>query len=70
MHDLFCWRPLWLLLFFQFLAQILLSWLSAEGPGAKESALRAGRTWGAFLADRPAPFRAVTAKAGTARLTG
>jgi predicted ArsR family transcriptional regulator len=54
---------------YQFLAQILLSWLSAEGPGAAVSAVQAGRTWGAFLAERPAPFRAVTAKASIGRLT-
>jgi predicted ArsR family transcriptional regulator len=55
---------------YQFLAQILLSWLSATGPGAAASATQAGRTWGAFLAERPAPFRAVTAEASIGRLTG
>jgi predicted hydrocarbon binding protein len=54
---------------YQFLAQILVSWLSAEGPGAAGSAMRAGRTWGAFLTERPAPFRAVTAPAAVGRLT-
>jgi len=54
---------------YQFLAQILLSWLSAEGPGAAARAVRAGRTWGAFLAERPAPFRTVTAEGSVARLT-
>ena len=53
---------------YQFLAQILLSRLSAEGPDAAASAMQAGRTWGAFLAERPAPFRAVTAEASVSRL--
>ena len=60
---------------YQFLAQILLSWLSAEGAGAAEGAappqgaMRAGRAWGAFLAERPAPFLAVTAEASVTGLT-
>jgi predicted ArsR family transcriptional regulator len=53
---------------YQFLAQILLSWLSAAEPAAAANAMQAGRTWGAFLAERPAPFQAVTAEAATDRL--
>jgi predicted ArsR family transcriptional regulator len=55
---------------YQFLAQILLSWLSAKGAEATAGAMQAGRTWGAFLAERPAPFRAVTAEASVTGLTG
>lgn len=54
---------------YQFLAQILLSWLAAEGPGAAANAVQAGRTWGAFLAGRPVPFRAVTGEGSVGRLT-
>ncbi len=54
---------------YRLLAQILLSYLSSADPDAGEAAGRAGRAWGGFLADRPPPFRQLTAREATARLT-
>lgn len=55
---------------YRLLAQILLSHLSSAGPDAGEAARQAGRAWGSFLADRPAPFAQLTGEEAVARLTG
>ncbi|MGH3151569.1 MAG: helix-turn-helix transcriptional regulator [Streptosporangiaceae bacterium] len=52
---------------YELLAQILLSHVSAE-PDAAEAVREAGRAWGCFLADRPAPFQQLTAEQAVARL--
>jgi len=54
---------------YRLLAQILLSHLSSAGPDAGETARRAGRAWGSFLADRPSPFQQLTGEEAVARLT-
>lgn len=54
---------------YRLLAQILLSQLSSAGPDAEEAAARAGRLWGGFLAERPAPSQHLTAGEAAGRLT-
>jgi predicted ArsR family transcriptional regulator len=54
---------------YRLLAQILLSHLSAAGPGATEDAVQAGRAWGAFLTERPVPFQHLTSEEAIARLS-
>jgi predicted ArsR family transcriptional regulator len=53
---------------YRLLAQILTSYLSAEVPQPDQAAVRAGRAWGRFLADRPAPFRRPDTLAATKQL--
>jgi len=53
---------------YRLLAQILLSHMSSAGPDAAEVARLAGRAWGGFLAERPAPFQQLTAEEAIARL--
>ncbi|MFJ3334929.1 helix-turn-helix transcriptional regulator [Streptomyces sp. NPDC086766] len=53
---------------YRLLAQMLLSRLAAEGPGARESATEAGRAWGSFLVDPLPPFERPTAEGSAARL--
>lgn len=53
---------------YRLLAQILLSHLSG-GSEASEEAASAGRAWGRYLIDRPAPFQRLTPAEATTRLT-
>jgi len=53
---------------YRLLAQILLSYLSSAGAGAGEAARQAGRAWGGFLADRPPPYRQLTAREAVGQL--
>ncbi|MFF8945651.1 helix-turn-helix transcriptional regulator [Streptomyces sp. NPDC014864] len=53
---------------YRLLAQMLLSRLAAEGPGARESATEAGRAWGRFLVDPLPPFEQPTPEGSAARL--
>ncbi len=55
---------------YRLLAQILLSRLAADGDEGRESAAQAGREWGRFLVERPAPFQRVTGEEAAERLTG
>jgi predicted ArsR family transcriptional regulator len=50
------------------LARILLGHLSSSGADAGRDALAAGRAWGGFLAERPAPSQRLTAAQGVERL--
>jgi predicted ArsR family transcriptional regulator len=54
---------------YRLLAQILLSRLAADGPGAGEAARQAGWDWGRYVAEPPPPHRTPTAGEATARLT-
>lgn len=54
---------------YELLAQILLSHMSAD-PDAAQAVREAGRAWGCFLADRPAPFQQLTAEQAVTRLAG
>jgi predicted ArsR family transcriptional regulator len=54
---------------YRLLAQILLSHLSSAGPDPEDAAARAGRVWGGFLAERPAPSQHLTAGEAVGRLT-
>jgi predicted ArsR family transcriptional regulator len=54
---------------YRLLAQILLSHLSSAGPAAEDAAAQAGRVWGGYLAERPAPFAHLTPEDAVARLT-
>ncbi len=53
---------------YQLLAQILLSRLAARS-NADADATEAGRAWGGFLIERPAPFQDLTAEQAIERLT-
>ncbi|WP_103381654.1 helix-turn-helix transcriptional regulator [Pseudonocardia dioxanivorans] len=53
---------------YQLLAEILLSHLELSGEDAADKATTAGRAWGAYLAPRPAPARAVRPDAALTQL--
>jgi predicted ArsR family transcriptional regulator len=53
---------------YRLLAQILLSHMSSAEPDAREAARLAGRAWGGFLVDRPAPFQQLASEEAVARL--
>lgn len=53
---------------YRLLAQILTSYLASAGRQPGKAARRAGEEWGRFLAERPAPFRRVDARAATRQL--
>jgi predicted ArsR family transcriptional regulator len=55
---------------YRLLAQILASYLAASAPDGAASAILAGRQWGQFLTERPAPFRRLDARAASERLVG
>jgi predicted ArsR family transcriptional regulator len=55
---------------YRLLAQILASYLAASAPDASASAILAGRQWGQFLTERPAPFQRLDARAASERLVG
>jgi predicted ArsR family transcriptional regulator len=55
---------------YRLLAQILASYLAASAPDAASSAILAGRRWGQFLTERPAPLRRLDAPAASKRLVG
>jgi predicted ArsR family transcriptional regulator len=54
---------------YRLLAQILLTQLSSASPDPEDAAAQAGREWGGFLADRPAPSQHLTAGEAVGRLT-
>ncbi|OZM76670.1 metalloregulator ArsR/SmtB family transcription factor [Pseudonocardia sp. MH-G8] len=54
---------------YRMLAEILLGHLSATSDDAADTAAAAGRTWGAHLVPRPAPFREITSGEAVERLT-
>lgn len=54
---------------YRLLAEILASFVAAEVPHPASAAVQAGRAWGRYLADRPAPFQRVDADAATEQLT-
>ncbi|GIH69959.1 helix-turn-helix transcriptional regulator [Sphaerimonospora thailandensis] len=53
---------------YRLLAEILAGSLAAETPQPAQAALRAGRAWGRYLADRPPPFRRLDVEAATRQL--
>ncbi|WP_055482662.1 helix-turn-helix domain-containing protein [Sphaerimonospora mesophila] len=53
---------------YRLLAEILAGSLAAETPQPAQAALRAGRAWGRYLADRPPPFRRLDADSATRQL--
>jgi predicted ArsR family transcriptional regulator len=53
---------------YRLLAQILLSRLATGGPDAGASATEAGRAWGRFLIEQPAPFQDLSAEQAITRL--
>jgi predicted ArsR family transcriptional regulator len=55
---------------YRLLAQILASYLAVSAPDAAASAILAGRQWGQFLTERPAPFQLLDARAASERLVG
>jgi predicted ArsR family transcriptional regulator len=55
---------------YRLLAQILASYLAVSAPDAAASAILAGRQWGQFLTERPAPFQRLDARAASERLVG
>jgi predicted ArsR family transcriptional regulator len=55
---------------YRLLAQILASHLVASAPDAAASAIAAGRRWGQFLTERPAPFQHLDARTASERLVG
>ncbi|GAA4227238.1 helix-turn-helix domain-containing protein [Actinomadura meridiana] len=55
---------------YRLLARILLSRLASDGPDARASAAQAGREWGRYLVERPAPSSGgVTGEEAAGRLT-
>lgn len=54
---------------YRVLAEILLSHLSATNDDPSAAATAAGRTWGAYLVPRPAPFQEITRGEAVDRLT-
>ncbi|MBX6768109.1 MAG: helix-turn-helix domain-containing protein [Actinomadura rubrobrunea] len=55
---------------YRLLAQILTSLIAGTMPEPTKAATEAGRAWGRYLADRPAPFERVDARQALERLTG
>jgi predicted ArsR family transcriptional regulator len=55
---------------YRLLAQILASYLAASDPDATASAILAGRRWGQFLTEQPAPLLRLNARAASERLVG
>jgi predicted ArsR family transcriptional regulator len=55
---------------YRLLAQILASHLVATAPDAAASAIVAGRQWGQFLTQRPAPLQRLDGRAASERLVG
>lgn len=55
---------------YRLLARVLLSRLAAAGTDGAEEAVLAGREWGGFLVERPAPPGRVGRREAVARLTG
>jgi predicted ArsR family transcriptional regulator len=53
---------------YRLLAEILASFVAAETPQPAQAATRAGRAWGRYLAERPAPFQRVDADSASAQL--
>ncbi len=53
---------------YRLLAEILTSYVAAETPQPEQAAMRAGRAWGGYLANRPPPFRRVDADTATKQL--
>ncbi|MEU8802895.1 helix-turn-helix domain-containing protein [Spirillospora sp. NPDC048819] len=53
---------------YRLLAEILTSFMAAEIPQPGQAALRIGRAWGRYLAERPPPFRRLDAAAATGQL--
>ena len=53
---------------YRLLAEILASYLDGETARPADAAVRAGKAWGHYLADRPPPFRRVDANAATEHL--
>ena len=53
---------------YHLLAEILAGHLAAHSRRPAEAAAQAGRTWGRYLAQRPAPFQRVDAAEGTRQL--
>ncbi|MFC6703755.1 helix-turn-helix transcriptional regulator [Flexivirga alba] len=54
---------------YRLLAEILTSYLSTQTPQASAAAEQAGKAWGKFLTDRPAPFREVDTATAIRQLT-
>ncbi|HET6633821.1 MAG TPA: helix-turn-helix domain-containing protein [Streptomyces sp.] len=54
---------------YRLLARVLLSRLAAAGTDGTEEAVRAGREWGGFLVERPAPAARIGRQEAVARLT-
>jgi predicted ArsR family transcriptional regulator len=53
---------------YRLLAQILAGYLSAKSEQPAADARAAGEVWGRYLAERPAPFAQIDARAATAQL--
>lgn len=53
---------------YQLLAEVLTSYMARKFKRPTEAAVEAGEAWGRFLADRPAPFRRVSAAAAISQL--
>ncbi|MEU8250448.1 helix-turn-helix domain-containing protein [Nonomuraea sp. NPDC048916] len=53
---------------YRLLAEILTGYMAGETPEPAEAALRAGRAWGRYLAERPPPFRPVDGPAAIRQL--
>lgn len=53
---------------YRLLAAILASFVSGEVPDATTAATEAGRTWGHYLAERPAPYRRTEEEAAISEL--
>lgn len=54
---------------FRLLAYILASYLAGSSPDPQAAAVEAGRAWGRYLADRPAPFAKISAQEAMERIT-
>lgn len=54
---------------FRLLASILTSYLAGSSPDPEAAAVEAGRAWGRFLADRPAPFAKTSPHEAMGRIT-
>jgi predicted ArsR family transcriptional regulator len=54
---------------FRLLAHILASYLSGASPDPEAAAVEAGRAWGGYLVDRPAPFARVSPDSALERTT-
>ncbi|MBO0688556.1 MAG: helix-turn-helix domain-containing protein [Candidatus Dormibacteraeota bacterium] len=55
---------------FRLLAYILASHLAGSSPDPAAAAVEAGRAWGRYLADRPAPFAKTSPREAMERITG